>query len=115
MKRLLSVTAVLALLSLSFAACGDDNEETLTGAADTTNSSGSTAKGGIATAGAFLDASIPDQVSAVGEAVSAAGSTCKGVDTKAGGDFQVAVATDAASAPPDTPLSEIVSGQCSEN
>ena len=45
----------------------------------------------------------------------AANSDCQGVDPKAGGEFQVAVAIDAASAPSDTPLSEIVGGQCSEN
>jgi hypothetical protein len=111
-RRLLSLTAVLALLSLSFAACGDDDQETLTG---TTSSSGSSASGGITTAGAFLDASSSDQESAVEDAVSAAGSVCNGVDTKAHGEFQNGVAIDAASASPDTPLSQIVSGQCAEN
>ena len=45
----------------------------------------------------------------------AANPDCQGIDPKAGGEFQVAVAIDAASAPSDTPLSEIVGGQCSEN
>jgi hypothetical protein len=40
---------------------------------------------------------------------------CQGVDAKAGGEFQVAVAIDAASASGDTQLSELVGGQCSEN
>ena len=57
---------------------------------------------------------IPDQVKAVQDAVSA-NPECKGVDAKAGGEFQVAVAIDAASASSDTPLTEVVGGQCSEN
>ena len=70
--------------------------------------------GGITTAGDFLDASVPDQAKAV-KAEVAANPDCQGVDPKAGGEFQVAVAIDAASAPGDTQLSEIVGGQCSEN
>ena len=66
------------------------------------------------TAGDFLEASVPDQVKAVKTEV-AANPDCQGIDPKAGGEFQVAVAIDAASAPSDTPLSEIVGGQCSEN
>lgn len=115
MRRLLSLTAVLALIALPLAACGDDDEETLTGATETTETtSGSGASGGVATAGDYLDASSADQVKAVQDAV-AANSDCKGVDTKSRGEFQSLVATDAASAPADTPLSEIVSGQCTEN
>ena len=115
MRRLLCVSAVLALLAAPVASCGDDDDETLTGATEATEtSSGSASGSGISTAGDFLDASIPDQVKAVQDAVSA-NPDCKGVDAKAGGEFQVAVAIDAASASSDMPLTEVVGGQCSEN
>ena len=114
MGRLLAVVAVVALLALPLNACGDDDEDALTGATETQSTTGSGAGGGITTAGDFLEASVPDQVKAVKTEV-AANSDCQGVDPKAGGEFQVAVAIDAASAPSDTPLSEIVGGQCSEN
>jgi hypothetical protein len=65
------------------------------------------------TADDYIAASIPDQVEAVQDAV-AADSACEGVDAQPGGDFQVDVAIAAASAEPDTPLSEVVSDQCAE-
>ena len=115
MGRSLAVVAVVALLALPLSACGDDDEDALTGATETTQSTtGSGAGGGITTAGDFLDASVPDQAKAV-KAEVAANPDCQGVDPKTGGEFQVAVAIDAASAPGDTQLSEIVGGQCSEN
>jgi hypothetical protein len=114
MRRLPSLIAVLALLSLSFAACGDDDDETTTAGATGTTGAQDGSSGSDLTAEEFIAASIPDEVEAVQELV-AADPACEGVDAQAGGDFQVAVAIDAASAPPDTPLSEVVSGQCEEN
>ena len=114
MGRPLAVVAVVALLALPLTGCGDEDEDALTGATETQSTTGSGAGGGITTAGDFLEASLPDQVKAV-EAEVAANPDCQGVDPKAGGEYQVAVAIDAASAPPDTQLSEIVGGQCTEN
>ena len=114
--RRLTILSIGALLTLG--ACGGDDEEPATtgatGAAGATGAQGQTAVGGIATAGDYMDASIPDQ----GEAVQELAETdpeCEGVDTKLGGDFQVAVAIDAASVSAETPLAEIVSGQCNES
>jgi hypothetical protein len=115
MRRPFAVTAVVVLLS--FAACGgDDDEETPTIGA--TGATGATGAQGVAagtdlTADEYIAASIPDQVEAVQDAV-AADSACEGVDAEAGGDFQVDVAINAASAEPDTPLSEVVADQCAE-
>jgi hypothetical protein len=115
MRRLLAVTAALALLS--FAACGGDDEEDspttgATGATGATGEQGASA-GTDLTADEYIAASIPDQVEAVQDAV-AADPECEGVDAEAGGDFQVDVAINAASAEPDTPLSEVVADQCAE-
>lgn len=115
MRRLFSVTAVLVVLS--FAACGgDDDEETpttgATGATGATGDQGAAASTDL-TADEYIAASIPDQVEAVQDAV-AADSACEGVDAEPGSDFQVDVAIAAASAEPDTPLSEVVVDQCGE-
>ena len=61
--------------------------------------------------GEFIDASIPDQLVAATRAAEA-NPDCADVDTAAGGDFQVAVAIDAAGASAGTPISEIVADNC---
>jgi hypothetical protein len=109
MRTLLSVTAVL--LTITLAACGGDDETTsTTGASGASGAQGATVDANM-TASEFIAASIPDELAAVDQAV-ADNDACSGVDTAPGGDFQVAVAIDAASAPPDTPLSEIVADNC---
>jgi hypothetical protein len=65
------------------------------------------------TAAEFVDASIPDEVSAIKEAVKA-NPDCANVDASAGGDFQVSVAVNAATAAPDTPLTDVVAQTCTE-
>ena len=111
MRRLLSLTAALALLA--FAGCGGDDETTAaagtsgaTGAQDTGSDAGMTAE-------QFIDASIPDQIREVRDLVDA-NPDCAAVDPQPGGDFQVAVAINTAQASPDTPLSEIVADQCAK-
>ncbi len=108
MRRLIPLAAVL--LTLGFAACGGDDESTTTaGATGATGAQGpSTA---AMTASEFIEASIPDEIEAVKQAVED-NPDCDGVDTAPGGDFQVSVAIDAASAEPDTPLAEIVADNC---
>lgn len=109
MRPLIGMTAVL--LALSFAACGSDDETT----SSTTGASGASgAQGPVSTdltASEFIDASIPDQLAAVTQAAED-NPDCADVDAAAGGDFQVSVAIDAASAPSDTPISEIVADNC---
>lgn len=114
MRRLTIISAATALV-ITLGACGGDDEEpqATTGATGVTGADGIFASE-IETAGDYMDASIPDQGEAV-QALAEADSDCEGVDTKLGGDFQVAVAIDAASAPPDTALAEVVSGQCNES
>lgn len=108
MRPLIALTA--ALLALSFAACGGDDETTsTTGASGTSGSQGPVNTD--LTASGFIDASIPDQLAAVAQAAKD-NPDCADVDTAAGGDFQVSVAIDAASAPSDTPISEIVADNC---
>ena len=63
------------------------------------------------TASEFIEASIPDQIEAVTQAAED-NRTAPSVDTAPGSDFQVSVAIDAASADPDTPISEIVADNC---
>jgi len=63
------------------------------------------------TASEFIAASIPDEIDAVTQAAEA-NPDCASADTSAGSDFQVGVAIDAASADPDTPISEIVADNC---
>ena len=109
MRRLAVLTAVLA--SLAFAACGDDDESDTSGASGASGATGASGASSEMTAGEFLAASIPDEVKAV-EDLAAANDECEGVDAKAGGDFQVAVAISAATADPETPLSEVVVEEC---
>ena len=108
MRRLISLTAVLALLS--FGACGDGGD---TAPAETTGTTGAqdASSGSDLTAKEFIDASIPDQAKEVQDLVDA-NPDCSGVDTKPGSSFQVGVAINAAQASPNTPLSEIVADQC---
>jgi hypothetical protein len=108
MRRLIPLAA--ALLALGFAACGDDETTTTTdGATGATGAQGP--PDGEMAASEFIEASIPDEIEAVKQAVED-NPDCDGVDTAPGGDFQVSVAIDAASAEPDTPLSEIVADNC---
>ena len=110
MRRLTLPLAVL--LTLSFAACGggDDTTSATAGASGTSGPQGSTGDSEM-TASEFVDASLPDEIEAV-EAAVAANPDCSGADPKPGGDFQVNVAIDAAGAPPDTPISEVVADNC---
>lgn len=109
MRSLPSLTAIL--LALTLAACGgsDPTTSSTAGASGTSGAQGpSTAN---MTVSEFVDASIPNQLDAVVQAVKD-NSACADADTSPGGDFQVGVAIDAASAPPDTPISEIVADNC---
>jgi hypothetical protein len=108
MRRLIPLMATL--LALGFAACGSDDETSpTTGATGATGAQGPS--DGDLSASEFIEASIPDEIEAVKQAV-ADNPDCGGVDTAPGSDFQVSVAIDAASAEPDTPVSEIVADNC---
>ncbi|HXV51782.1 MAG TPA: hypothetical protein VD765_01025 [Solirubrobacterales bacterium] len=109
MRCLAALTATF--LALGFAACGGDDETTSTAGASGATGAQSTADTLDLTAGEYLAASIPDQLTAVEDAVEA-NPECAEVDTSPGGDFQVAVAIDAASADPDQALAEIVAENC---
>jgi hypothetical protein len=108
-RRLIPVTAVL--IALGFAACGggDETSSPTPVTAGATGAQGAT--GPELTASEFVQASIPDEIEAVKQAV-ADNPDCAGADTAPGSDFQVSVAIDAASAEPDTPISEIVADNC---
>ena len=110
MRVAASLCAVL--LAVAFAACGGDDETTssTTGASGTSGAQGSAGSSEL-TASAFIAASIPDQIDAVQQAVDD-NPDCSGVDASPGSDFQVNVAIDAASADPDTPISEVVADSC---
>ena len=106
-----TIPLLLVLLALGLAACGgDDDTATTTGASGATGAQEPATDAGT-TAGDFMDASIPDQIQAVQEAADA-NPECADADASAGSDFQVGVAIDAASADPQTPLSEIVADNC---
>ena len=108
-----AVSLFAVLLALVFAACGggDDSSTTATtGASGASGAEGSTG-GTEMTASEFIDASIPDEIDAVQQAVDA-NPDCSGADASPGSDFQVSVAIDAASAAPDTPISEVVADNC---
>ena len=109
MRRLIPLTAVL--LALGFAACGGDDETSSTAAPTGATGTQSSTGGTEMTASEFIDASIPDEIDAVTQAAED-NPDCAGADTAPGSDFQVSVAIDAASADPDTPISEIVAGNC---
>ena len=106
-RHRLTLTAATAVFAL--AACGDDAEAPVDAGATT-----ETTASGEMTAGEFIAASIPDQVEAVEELVADHPEDCADVDPKAGGDFQVAFAIDAAQASPETPLSELIGPSCAE-
>ena len=109
MRRLACLTGVLALLAL--AGCGDDESSPSTGASGATGAQQAEPESGM-TAKEFIDAPIPDQLKAVRELV-AADPDCAEVDASPGGDFQIAVAINAAEASPGTPLADVVADQCS--
>lgn len=111
MRRLISLTAVLALLS--FGACGGGDETTTDTGASGTSGAQDVSPGDGMSAGDFIDASLPDQAAEV-ETLVIDDPDCQDVNTKPGGQFQVAVAITAAQASPDTPLSEIVADQCGQ-
>jgi hypothetical protein len=108
-RPVLPLAAVL--LALTFTACGGNDESTST----STGASGTSGAQGPAntdmTASEFIAAQTADQLEAVAQAADD-NPDCHGVDTAAGGDFQVNVAIDATTATPDTPLSEIVADNC---
>ena len=117
------IAAALVAASLALAACGGDDEDTTSAPATATTTSGATGATGSEditsgdatydiTAGEFIDASLPDQVKAVQDYVDSAPDECGGVDAKAGGDFQVAVAISAASADPEEPLPDVILAEC---
>jgi hypothetical protein len=105
------VPIAIALIALSLAACGDDEttSSTIAGASGTSGAQGAAVA--ALSVGEFIDASIPAQLEAATQAAEA-NPDCAEVDTAAGGDFQVAVAIDAASASAGTPISEIVADNC---
>jgi hypothetical protein len=110
MRQLLTVLSLTA--ALAFAACGDDEEEpATTGATGATGIEGA-ASGGIATAGEYLEASLPDEVEAIEDTASGE-SACEGVDFEKG-NFQVGVAISAAQVDPETPFPELVATECEE-
>jgi hypothetical protein len=110
MRRLIPLTAVL--LTLGLAACGGDDQTSSSSTATPVGATGAQGAGGNEmTASEFIDASIPDEIDAVTQAAEA-NPDCAAADTSAGSDFQVSVAIDAASADPDTPISEIVADNC---
>jgi hypothetical protein len=121
------LAAAMVSVSLGLAACGGDDDEDTTGAATTaTTTSGATGATGATgaddtdgggasydiTSEEFVAASLPDQVQAVQDYVADAPDECGGVDDKPGSDFQVAVAIAAASAEPETPLSDVILAEC---
>ncbi len=108
MRRLIPLFAVL--LALGLATCGGDDETSSTTAA-TSGATGAQGTGRELTASEFVEAPIPDEIEAVKQAV-ADNPDCADADTAPGSDFQVSVAIDAASAEPDTPISEIVADNC---
>ena len=109
MRRLIPLIA--ALLALGFAACGGDEDTSSTTSVTTGATGAQGATGPELTASELVQASIPDEIEAVKQAV-ADNPDCSGADTAPGSDFQVSVAIDAASAEPDTPISEIVADNC---
>lgn len=64
------------------------------------------------TAEEYLAASIPDQIQAMKEFVEDNPDECAGEDAEGGGNFPQNVGINAAQAAPDTPMSEIILGEC---
>lgn len=116
--KLRSPLAVLATgAALTLAACGSDEDSTGTDsvATDATTFATASSSAGEMTAGEYMAASIPEMSQAVKDLVAEHPEECEGIDPKDGGKFQQAFAIDAAMAPPDTPLSEIIGESCQEN
>ena len=111
MRRLLCLPIVLALLA--FAGCGGDDSSTSSAGGSDTTSTQTASSGGGMTAKEFIDASIPDQANAVKQ-LAGDNPDCADADVSPGSDFQVGVAISAAQASPDTPLSDVVAGQCGQ-
>ena len=88
---------------LGAAGCGGGDDTTSTPAAGASGTSGPQGSGGGMTAKEFVDASIPDEVNAVKEAVEAAGSPPLPTPARAA-TSRSTVAVDATTAAPDTPL-----------
>ncbi len=111
MLRLAALALVIAGLALG--ACGDDEETaaTTTGADAQTTDAGQAGARAEITAKQFIAASIPEQVHEVRRLVAEV-PACGEVDASPGGDFQIAIAINAAQAKPETPLAEIVADQC---
>lgn len=108
MRIAAAITA--ALLVLGLVACGDDETTSIpAGATGATGAQGVESE--AMTVDEYLDASIPEQLAAVEDAVKA-DDRCGGADTSPGGELQVSVAIDAAAAESDQPLSEIVAENC---
>ena len=108
-----ALVTVLALAALALGACGgssDTSSSTTAGASGVSGAQGATANAEM-TASDFVNAPIPDQLKAVDDAVKQT-PECQGVDASPGGDFQVNVAIDAASADPSTPISQVVADNC---
>jgi hypothetical protein len=125
--RALLVAAMVAA-ALALAACGGDDDEdttatepttatTTAGATGPTGAGDDTAGDGASydiTAGEFIESSLPDQVKAVQDYVKDSPDECGGVDAKGGSDFQVAVAINAATVEPDTPLADVILQECEQ-
>ncbi len=102
--------------TLTLAACGGDDggDSTATDSTDATTSTSASAAAGEMTAGEFMEASLPDEVTAIKQLVAEHPEECEGISLK-GDTFYEAFAIDAAMASPDTPLSEIIGPSCQEN
>ena len=123
------LAAALVAASLALAACGgDDDEDTTSAATTSTTTSGATGATGATgsddstsggatydiSAGDFIAASLPDQIKAVQDYVADSPDECGDVDTEGGSDFQVAIAINAATAEPDTPLADVILEECEQ-
>ena len=120
------LAAALIAATLALAACGgDDDEDTTSATTATTTTSGATGATGAddttsggatydITAGDFIAASLPDQVKAVQDYVADSPDECGDVDAEGGSDFQVAVAINAATVEPDTPLPDVILEECEQ-
>lgn len=112
MRYLTSLIALVAALGL--VACGgsDTSSSTSTGASGASGAQGPISASEM-TAAEFVDASIPDEINAVKQAVQD-NPDCAGADASAGSHFQVSVSVNAATAAPDTPLTDVVAQTCNE-
>jgi hypothetical protein len=123
------LAAAVVAAAIALAACGGDDDEdtaatepttatTTAGATGPTGAEDDAAAGDGAsydiTASEFIESSLPDQVKAVQDYVEDSPDECGNVDTKGGSDFQVAVAINAATAEPDTPLADVILRECEQ-